>query len=106
MIRSGRLRHRVALQQPTTTRNSTGEPIVTWTTVATVWAEVLDLRGREYIASQEAHSEVGTKITIRYRSDLDLTWRAVFGTRLFDIQQIADLKGHNAILELMCREIR
>lgn len=106
MIRAGRLRHRIALQQNTPTQADDGSRVDSWTTVATVWGELLESRGREYLAAQEAHSELDAKIRIRYRPDVRPEWRAQFDGRTFDIQHVADLKGRRRELELFVAEIR
>jgi len=106
MLRAGRFRHRIALQRNTPTQADDGSRVDSWTTVATVWGEFLETRGREYLAAQEAHSEINAKIRIRYRSDVRVEWRAIFDDRTFDIQHVADLKGRRRELELFVAEIR
>jgi SPP1 family predicted phage head-tail adaptor len=105
-MRIGRFRHRIELQQNTPTQDDDGSRIDNWTTVATVWGELLEIRGREYLAAEEAHSELNAKIRIRYRSDVRPEWRAKFEGRTFDIQHVADLKGRRRELELFVAEIR
>lgn len=46
-MKAGKLDQRVLIERPNTTKNEYGEPEPNWTTVATVWAEVSDLTGRE-----------------------------------------------------------
>lgn len=106
MIRIGNYRHRIALQQNTPTQAPDGSRVDTWTTVATVWGQLLESRGREYLAAQEAHSELMGKIRIRYRSDVKPEWRALYAGRTFDIQHVADLAGRRRELELFVSEIR
>ena len=105
MTRAGRLRHRVTIEQSTPVAAADGELIDSWTTVATVWAEVLELRGREYIAAREAHAEVTTKIKLRYIAGLTPKMRVIFGAHTYDIAHIVDLQGRTRDLELLCTEI-
>lgn len=105
-MRIGRYRHRIELQQNTPTQADDGSRVDDWRTVATVWGELLETRGREYLAAQEAHSELNAKIRIRYRSDVRPEWRAIFQGRIFDIQHVADLQGRRRELELFIAEIR
>jgi len=106
-MRSGKLRHRVTLQAPTNEQDATGSEVITYPTdTVSVWAEVLELRGREYISAREQHSELTTKIRIRYREDIGVLWRAVHGTRVYDVIHVVDLMGKRRELELMCAEIR
>lgn len=106
MIQIARLRHRIELQTNVPVQATDGSNVDTWTTVATVWGELLESRGREYLAAQEAHSELNAKIRIRYRPDVRPEWRAIFRGRIFDIVHVADLKGRRRELELLVAEIR
>jgi len=104
MIRAGELRHRVTIQQKSVTRNTFGEEIVTWQDVATVWAAIEPLRGREFFESQQVNAEVTTRIRIRYRPGITPTMRVVYGSRIFDIQAVINVEERNRELHLMCRE--
>lgn len=104
-MRAGQLRHRIVLQQLTTTQNEFGEPVQTWTTFATVYAAVEPLRGREFFAAQQITAELSVRIRIRYRSDVKPAWRAVWGAHTYDIQDVIDVDGRHTELQLMCREV-
>ena len=70
-MRAGLLRHRIVIQQKgTIIRDSFGEPTPAWPILATVWAAVDPLRGREFAEQRQAGAEVTTRIRIRYRSDV------------------------------------
>jgi SPP1 family predicted phage head-tail adaptor len=104
MIGAGRLRHRVTLEEPGTSVGLDGGLLNTWTPVATVFAEVLDLRGREFIAAREAHAELSVKVRIRYRPNVRPTMRVRFGARVLDVVHVVDVGGIFRLLELMCSE--
>jgi SPP1 family predicted phage head-tail adaptor len=75
---AGKLRHRVRLERPTYTQDTTtGEQVLTWTQVATVSAAIEPLSAREFIAGQAMQSNIDTRITIRHRDDVKASWRAV-----------------------------
>lgn len=77
-LKAGRLRHRVALQSPTYTQDTTtGEMVPSWTAQGTVSAAIEPLSAREFLAAQAVQSQITTKIVIRYRDDVAATWRAV-----------------------------
>lgn len=85
-IAAGDLRHRVRIErrQPQTDSNGdpvqdpiTGEIPYVWETVATRWARVRALSGREFVQSQAAQSKVTTHITIRDDVGITLHDRAV-----------------------------
>ena len=74
-MRSGRLRHRLALQQATETRGDAGGVVKTFATQATVWGAIEPLSSKEYLAIQQTQAEATVRVVIRYRSDIDDTWR-------------------------------
>lgn len=83
---AGRLRHRVVIEQKTTTRDpDTGAPITAWVTFATVWAEVAPLSAKEFIAAQAMQSEVSARITIRYLPGLLAAMRVLFRGQVYNI---------------------
>lgn len=105
-MKAGDLRHRVTIQQSLPDRDSYGTEIARWSDVATVWAEVTDISGREYVAMQQAVSNVSVRVRIRYLAGLQPTMRVLFGARTLDIVSILDAEGRNRELHLMCQEIR
>jgi len=76
MIEAGRLRHRVVLQNPVETQDQdNGSVIVSWQDVATLWASIEPLSAREFVVAQAEDSKVTTRITIRYRSNINAKMR-------------------------------
>lgn len=76
MLNPARLRHRIVIQKPVETQDSnTGAITTTWEDVATVWAEISALSVKEIIAAQAEDSKMTGRITIRYRSDIDHSYR-------------------------------
>lgn len=65
-MRPGKLDSRVILQTRTTTRNSSGDPVESYSTAATVWADVQELSGRELERVSRMYAEVTTQVTIRH----------------------------------------
>lgn len=83
---AGKLRHRVRLERYSALLDSNGnelqDPVTgeiprEWVEVATVWAEIAPISGREFIMSQAIQSQVTARITIRHRDDVDASMRAV-----------------------------
>ena len=104
-VTAGRLDKRVTLQSATSARDGHGQPIATWTTVATVWAAVEPIRGREYFSAQQVSAETTHRVTIRWRSGVSPQWRVVFGDRTFRIESVINPRERNERLELMCVEV-
>lgn len=85
-MEAGRLRHRVTIEQPSDAQDSsTGALTRSWSTLATVWAEIAPLSAKEFIAAQAVDSEVSARITIRYRDDVTAAMRIVYGSTVYNI---------------------
>ena len=103
-IRAGRLRHRVTIQGQTTAQDSYGEAVRTWADIASVWAEIAPIAGRELWAAQQTQATTTHRITLRYRSDLTQSCRLLFGTRIFGIDSIISPEEAGERLVVLCTE--
>jgi SPP1 family predicted phage head-tail adaptor len=93
-MRIGRLDERITIESYTEANNAMGEPGKTWTTLATVWANVRPLRGSERFVAQQVHAERTLVFTIRHRSDIDETMRIVHDSDNYDIQALIEIGRH------------
>lgn len=73
----GKMDRRITLQTATTTRGELGGHAESWATLATVWASIRDLKGREVFNAQQAGSTVSKIVTIRYRSGISADLRVL-----------------------------
>lgn len=109
MIDAGKLRHRVALQRYTGGADSYGDPLYgadgSWETVATVWAAIDPVSGREFYAAEQAQSAVTHKIRLRYHPGVSAAWRVALGRRVFRIQSVIDWEERHESLLLMAQEV-
>ena len=103
-MESGKLRHRISLLQPSTTKNSFGE-LNPPNAFAQVWAEIEALSGRELYQAQQRVSEVTHKVTIRYQPNVVAKMCVLFNDRLLRIQAVMNPQERNNTLELLCVEI-
>ncbi len=107
-MRFGELRHRVALQAPTTTRESSGGFVKSFATNSTVWASINTLSGREYLALQQTQNVTTVKIVIRYHASIKVNWRVVdTGNSPQITYTIHHIEKHNLrkeMLTLWCSE--
>ncbi len=84
-----KLRHRVALQRYVETQDpNTGAIIKGWVDVATFYASVEGVSGREFLSSRSEQAATTWRITIRYRNDIMEADRLLLGNKTFDIQAI------------------
>lgn len=85
-------------------QSGSGEPDVAWATLATVYAAIEPLSGRELFAAQEHHSEVNYRIRIRKRSDVDAKMRVKYGTRYFATKYVFDKDEAGRETVMLCSE--
>lgn len=108
MIRAGRLRQRVLLQKPTTAPDGMGQ-VRGWDDVGWTWAAVEPTRGRELLGSatgsQKIVNEMTALVVMRYRSDIDPSWRLVHNGVPYGIVSVESPLSRKATLELICRRV-
>lgn len=99
-MRAGQLNRRITLQAPVTGQDEYGQPLTGWTDVATVWASITDMTGREYIAAAAVQASVQTRITIRYRAGIVAAMRVLHGADVYNVEAVLERDGQ--ALNLMC----
>ncbi len=87
-MRAGDLYDRITIQTNTPTRDTFGAPIDHWSTLATVWAQVVATAGGEQIAQAAGVVTTIYKITLRYRDDITSAMRVLYGDRILEIRAI------------------
>ena len=100
----GSLRHQITLQKPVIIKDSIGQELEDWQDVATVWACVEPLSGKEYFSAKQINSEVSTKITLRYYKNLLPHWGVRFGHHRYNILSVINFEERNIYLQLLCSE--
>jgi SPP1 family predicted phage head-tail adaptor len=108
-MRAGVLRHRITIQSRSSGRDALGGQVPTWSDVATVWADVQPLSGRELLAAQANKSELTHTVTIRYQSQFSdpkvmAAMRILYAARIFNIHASIDPDERHIALELACGE--
>lgn len=102
---TGERRHQVIIQTITESPDSIGQPIPSSGTLATVWASVEPLEGRELLQARQIHAEVTHRIiTNEYVSGVTPKHRVAFGARSFDILSVLNPEERNIHLEIMAKE--
>ena len=67
-LRAGQLNRRITLQRPSNAQDNFGAVQSTWIDVATVWADIQPLSGRELENARRMASEISHQITLRYQT--------------------------------------
>ena len=102
-MQAGKLDRQIVLKSYAETKDDFGGISETYADVATVWADVIDLRGNQFFAAQQVNSNITTKFRIRYRSDIDAKWRIGFKGKEYDIIGVPIEVGRNETLEIMAK---
>lgn len=104
-MRAGRLRFRIALDEPVMTQDDTGDPVPNWVTRAMVWGNIEPLTGRESLATQQVLSDLTTRITLRAdmtTERMNATWRLRHRGVIYNITSLADRQLRGREIELLC----
>ena len=109
VVSAGQLNHRVRIQRPATVMDAVGAPTQTWVDVATVWADIQPLSGREARIADRIASEVSHQITVRYqpifadpRSVAQL--RVLFKGRVFSLHGALNEEEADVAVTLLASE--
>lgn len=103
-MRSGKLRHRLELQENTPTRNAVGEEVDSWATIEKFWGNIEPLAGTELLHAQQTAAEVSHRISRRYASGVTPGHRILHGERVFDINAVINVEERGRELLLFCKE--
>lgn len=110
-IDAGMLRSRVTIQQRSAGTDAIGQPLTTWTDLATVWADIRTTSGlsslrAERVVADQMTSEAAYSVRIRWRADVTASMRVVETsggvTRYFDVRQVLEDVAGREYLDLVC----
>lgn len=101
-MRAGTLNARVTIEQPTAGQDTVGQPVRTWTTVATVWANIRHRSGAETIRGDADTSVVKVSIRIRYKTGLNAGMRVTHGADTYDVRAVLMDVEHKEYTDLVC----
>lgn len=106
-MQAGELRELVTLQQPVEVRGADYADVQrSWQNVATVWAAVEPLSGRELETNRELGAEITLRVRIRYRADVIPKWRLLHGATVYEIDAAINPLSDRRELHLLCTEYR
>lgn len=106
-----RLRHRIRIERPVVTRDDYGGEVTTWTTVATVYAAIAPVAGREYLEARAINDETIVRFWIRWaesfntRNGLGQDMRIVDPSTgyVYDIESVNHLMHGRRQIEMVAR---
>lgn len=108
-IRSGDLNRLVTVQQRSTTTDSFGGQVNTWSDVKSVYAKITALGGRELLAAQSYSTDVSHQILVRYDAifadpRVVAAYRISYASRLFNIFAALNENEENRVVTLIAAE--
>jgi SPP1 family predicted phage head-tail adaptor len=103
----GEMRTYVNLQQRTSVSGDAGGfQQKTYTDAASVWAKWTNFHGSEAITASSAGIQEGATVLIRYRADIDETWRVVKGGLIYEVISIDNIQERNEYQEIKVKRTR
>jgi SPP1 family predicted phage head-tail adaptor len=101
-MRAGALNRRVRIEKRQAAQDESGGPADAWVELATVWASILFLNGREFATSGSEASAASASIRVRWRTDVDATMRVIHGGRIFNVQAVLPDEACHEHVDLAC----
>jgi len=98
------LDRRLTLERPSVARDSAyGAELVTFVAVATVWGRLVERAAAEATAAEQRVMARQITVRIRWRADVQATWRITLGARRLQIQGTREA-GRRRWLDIDCEE--
>jgi SPP1 family predicted phage head-tail adaptor len=104
-MEAGKLNRRVVIQQLAAGQDEIGQPVQTWTALATVWANIRQLNGLETIKGGAEASIAKASIRIRYREDVTAAMRVLDGSTAYEIKAVMPDREGKKHTDLACEVI-
>lgn len=102
-IGAGELSERITIEQASTSQDAVGQAVNSWSTVATVWAGVNPLSGREFFAAGATQSQETIVFRIRYMAGLTSAMRVSWQGNAYPMTAPpVNVDGASHTLELYC----
>lgn len=102
MIRAGSLNTPITIQRQVTTTDAIGQPLLTWTDYAAVFADVRHLSGTESIKAGAMTSTVSASIRIRWVVGVTAGMRAVVYGVVYEIKSVLPNLQKRDSIDLVC----
>lgn len=101
-MQAGKLKNRVVIQQQSATQDAVGQPMSTWSTYATVWANILHQKGAESIKADAMTSTLRASIRVRYKAGITSAMRVTHGAVVYNIISVIPDAENKDYMDLAC----
>jgi SPP1 family predicted phage head-tail adaptor len=105
MSNPGLLRHRLVLEAPVESADGAGGVVRSYSTVATLWAEVTPVSTTRALEAERLGARITHRIGIRFSDDITTKHRFRDGERIFRIASLRDRDGRKRFLTIEAEEI-
>lgn len=99
---AGQLDRRITIQNFSETTDSFGQEVKSFSTLASVWANVVEKVGREGEDGEMIAATKKVEFVIRYRTDVDEEMRISYNNNTYKIQAIQSADARKAFLKIVC----
>ena len=99
---AGQLDRRITIQNFSETTDSFGQEVKSFSTLASVWANVVEKVGREGEDGDMIAATKKVEFIIRYRTDVDEEMRISYNSNTYKIQAIQSADARKAFLKIVC----
>lgn len=100
----GDLGERVTIEAPLRASDGAGGAAISWSEVATVWADVISFKGTELFNADKLEAREPFRVVIRHRTDVTADMRLRWRGRVLDIRGAFDPDGRRRWLAIDCEE--
>jgi SPP1 family predicted phage head-tail adaptor len=104
-MKIGALNRKVTIQHLVDGQDEIGQPVTTWATLATVYADIRHLSGLESIKADAQTATVKASIRIRRRSDVTAAMRVAHGATTYEINAVLPDEQRRDHLDLSCEVV-
>ena len=99
---AGQLDRRITIQTFSETTDNFGKEVKSFSTLASVWANVVEKVGSEGEDGEMIAATKKVEFIIRYRTDVDEEMRIVYNNNTYKIQAIQSADARKAFLKIVC----
>ena len=99
---AGQLDRRITLQTFSESTDSFGQEVKSYSTLASVWANVTEKVGSEGEDGDMIAATKRVEFIIRYRTDVNEQMRISYNSNIYKIQAIQSADARKAFLKLVC----
>lgn len=96
------MNQRVTIQSASRVVDAGGGNALTWADVATVWARVMPIIGREQIEAGALQGVTTYRVTIRWRTGITHSVRLLWGSKYLNVRSIISPTERSFFIEMVC----